>query len=465
LEAWDIVDASGDAVRVPVAGNLPISAVFGNTTCTVGGSLPCSIGAAGSTLSGLPGNSSPGLVSFLSNTYVIQADDPNPLPVMAVVRNHDLCDSPSTFGCSTLEHFTQFTASATIEPCCGNTVIETGEQCDDGNSDNLDDCRNDCMLPFCGDDILDPGESCDGTQLGDTACESCRPDCTCCGDGLVDAEENCDDGNNDNNDSCANFCGSTECFDGTVNPGEECDAGPDNSSAPCAPCRPDCTLPACGDGIADDTGCSSETCDGGDLGSTGCAFCRPDCTCCGDGVTDPGEECDDGNDVDADGCRNDCTMPPGGGEGCTPHYWKRIDRSPNNASHECHWTPPYEPETLFLSVFPACEGHTSPGLTLYGALKLGGGGVKGLARHGVAALLNAASAEVNFDLSAEAVISRVNEACADAIDLESTEDELAGLNEQFCPLGDCDRTNSVEDAESHSEPRLSRSRRSRGVRF
>ena len=29
---------------------------------------------------------------------------------------------------------------------------------------------------------------------------------------------------------------------------------------------------------------------------------------CGDGVVDPGEECDDGNDDDFDGCRNDCTV-------------------------------------------------------------------------------------------------------------------------------------------------------------
>ncbi len=30
---------------------------------------------------------------------------------------------------------------------------------------------------------------------------------------------------------------------------------------------------------------------------------------CGDGVTDPGETCDDGNDIDDDACRNDCTEP------------------------------------------------------------------------------------------------------------------------------------------------------------
>ena len=35
--------------------------------------------------------------------------------------------------------------------------------------------------------------------------------------------------------------------------------------------------------------------------------CRDDCTVCGDGVLDPGEECDDGNTAGGDRCRPDCT--------------------------------------------------------------------------------------------------------------------------------------------------------------
>jgi len=40
-------------------------------------------------------------------------------------------------------------------------------------------------------------------------------------------------------------------------------------------------------------------------------FCRNDCTLpvCGDGVTQGSETCDDGNTVDDDSCRNDCTLP------------------------------------------------------------------------------------------------------------------------------------------------------------
>jgi cysteine-rich repeat protein len=36
--------------------------------------------------------------------------------------------------------------------------------------------------------------------------------------------------------------------------------------------------------------------------------CRLDCTVprCGDGILDGGETCDDGNNVDGDGCNADC---------------------------------------------------------------------------------------------------------------------------------------------------------------
>ena len=30
---------------------------------------------------------------------------------------------------------------------------------------------------------------------------------------------------------------------------------------------------------------------------------------CGDGFEDADEDCDDGNQIDTDGCRNDCTIP------------------------------------------------------------------------------------------------------------------------------------------------------------
>src|SRR6185295_7814073 len=63
--AFDVQDFPSVAdQRVPDAGNLPIVEVSGNAVCAAGPSLPCVIGFAGSTGNGLPGDGSPGLVSF-----------------------------------------------------------------------------------------------------------------------------------------------------------------------------------------------------------------------------------------------------------------------------------------------------------------------------------------------------------------------------------------------------------------
>src|SRR5258706_14805785 len=68
-------------------------------------------------------------------------------------------------------------------------------------------------------------------------------------------------------------------------------------------CRANCTV--CGDGHVD----AGETCDDGNGVNTD--GCRNNCTLpfCGDGIVDSGEQCDDGNNVNGDGCNNDCTAP------------------------------------------------------------------------------------------------------------------------------------------------------------
>ena len=51
-----------------------------------------------------------------------------------------------------------------LESCrefCGNSNVDSGEQCDDGNNVDTDDCRNNCTLPFCGDGIIDNTAQCD----------------------------------------------------------------------------------------------------------------------------------------------------------------------------------------------------------------------------------------------------------------------------------------------------------------
>src|SRR6185436_403699 len=79
-------------------------------------------------------------------------------------------------------------------------------------------------------------------------------------------------------------------------------------------CNTDCKF-ACGDGAINET---CETCDTNAFpanapsshGACRTGACgNPGCTFCGDGVTNGGEQCDDGNNVDTDGCRNNCELP------------------------------------------------------------------------------------------------------------------------------------------------------------
>eukprot|EP00301_Raphidiophrys_heterophryoidea_P006337 c12564_g1_i3.p1 GENE.c12564_g1_i3~~c12564_g1_i3.p1 ORF type:complete len:1536 (+),score=430.03 c12564_g1_i3:367-4608(+) len=75
---------------------------------------------------------------------------------------------------------------------CGNGIVETNEQCDDGNTVAGDGCSGVCLL--------ESGWRC-ATAAG--AASKCVTDC---GDGLKLLAEGCDDGNVDDNDGCDALC-------------------------------------------------------------------------------------------------------------------------------------------------------------------------------------------------------------------------------------------------------------------
>lgn len=114
-------------------------------------------------------------------------------------------------------------------------------------------------------------------------------------------------------------------------------------------------------------------------------------------------------------------MIPGGGEGCTPGYWKQSHHFDSWVGHATR--------DLFNTVF----GVTSSfGGTLLEALKRGGGKEKALGRHAVAALLNAASS-VYYDLTEDEVKEAVQDAYASG-DFNGVKGDLEELNELGCPL-------------------------------
>lgn len=98
--------------------------------------------------------------------------------------------------------------------------------------------------------------------------------------------------------------GPAVCGDGEVADGEECDDGAANADD--GACTSECKLASCGDGVVQT---SVEICDDGvnDGAYGGCEEgCGALAPYCGDGMTNGPEACDDGDEVDGDGCNADC---------------------------------------------------------------------------------------------------------------------------------------------------------------
>ena len=107
-------------------------------------------------------------------------------------------------------------------PTCGDGVVQSGEECDDGNEHNTDACLETCVAATCGDGYLRTDvEGCDDGPLNaDTIADACRADCSLptCGDGVQDTGEACDDGDTLDGDKCTADCTDIdECIAGTDN--------------------------------------------------------------------------------------------------------------------------------------------------------------------------------------------------------------------------------------------------------
>lgn len=161
----------------------------------------------------------------------------------------------------------------------------------------------------------------------------------------------------------------------------------------------------------------------------GVVICSGQDECCGDGFLDPGEECDDGNNLRGDGCSSLCVIE----DGCTPGYWK---------NHLDKW-PGWNQENSFEAQFGLPEITFDPDITLAEALSMKGGGANRLARHGMAAILNAGHPFIDYPLTQGEVIDIILDA-ADEINagnkgaMNALVDILEGYNEfsENCPAQD-----------------------------
>jgi len=134
-----------------------------------------------------------------------------------------------------------------------------------------------------------------------------------------------------------------------------------------------------------------------------------------------------------------CEEKKEGGDGCTPGFWK--------TKFEIWGPTGYSHDDLFNDVF-GCEVFAAD-FTLGDAIWQGGGHVKALGRHAVAALLNASHPLVDYDMSVGEIMDLV---CDNHDgDANGAKNILAGLNELGCsidahgnPIGLDDDSNTLD---------------------
>ena len=208
---------------------------------------------------------------------------------------------------------------------CGDSIVQTGEACDDGNSDAADGCSATCAEIENGFACPVPGQDCVSTVV--------------CGDGRIAGDEQCDDGNLNGSDGCSASCRlesgwscpvaglrcqAAQCGDGIVAGFEECDFA--SATTGCVNCQiqdgydcnaAGCAAAVCGNHVVE----RGEQCDNGPDNKPfdGCYHCKLEPSCsdgvcassCGDGQRFGDEACDDGNSRDGDGCSKDCKIETG----------------------------------------------------------------------------------------------------------------------------------------------------------
>lgn len=175
---------------------------------------------------------------------------------------------------------------------CGNSSIDAGEICDDGNRRDGDGCSAACVperevlgASLCGNGVLEPPEQCDdgGIAPGDGCSASC-----------ILEQNQCDSDSQ---------CGGGKCIEGICTIPLPCEA---NSQCPAGA---QCVNKQCqvNEACASDTECPQ----GAACRSGTCKTRTASALLCGNGVLEPPEECDDRNARNADGCSSRCFLERG----------------------------------------------------------------------------------------------------------------------------------------------------------
>jgi cysteine-rich repeat protein len=139
-------------------------------------------------------------------------------------------------------------------PDCPNGVVDGGETCDDGNTDDGDGCDSICLV--------ETGYECTGNP------SVCTP---ICGDTILIAPEDCDDGNTDDGDCCGATCSYETLGSLCVGPPATACTGPGCDGAGSCIELPTNENGACDDGDTCSTAseCQSGVCEATTYGVTG----------------------------------------------------------------------------------------------------------------------------------------------------------------------------------------------------
>jgi len=208
-----------------------------------------------------------------------------------------------------------------MEAYCGDTVVDTTEMCEDDADCFTNELCSACQCeiqPYCGDGTRDTSEECDdGNEEDGDGCsalcieedgwvcsdeEGCEPllpklPVGTCGNGQLESPiEECDDGNRDIGDGCDDMC--------SIEDGWAC-SDEEGSETICVPLFPGLPISTCGNGTVDFF--NGEQCDDGNIwNGDGCSsLCQRE-KVCGNNFVENNEECDDGNKTSGDGCSSNC---------------------------------------------------------------------------------------------------------------------------------------------------------------